>query len=474
MILLMKELFPASKEHFTAASIAGVLLYAINPLLIQHSMVLNADNNISAFAIILYVYLFCRFERSDKITFLQSRLILSLAVLFNFWAKEITPCFLMGAVVIYRLFNREFKKLLYDVVFNIMLGLALFWGTWYLYCRLSGTDVFAFIKFTVARKSPKILTMKFFANQLKMFWVIWKWPFYWVSAPFFILLFISMARRKLNYFLLKSLESVDFLCIASALMFLPFIFVKPSIDMMKYQYPCYPLFIAVMAHVIVKDFYAPVRFRDMKDNILLKLAAVFLFLIIGLSIWYFTMGDYIFNLWKPVSQKFLFMYYVPIIIMPLAMILIFNEFSIYRNMILSLFMMVFPISIALNLNQTASYTTAECWLNYGEAGLKDTVLYLREHVDPKRTVVVRKDIEYYLNYRYKMGLRYWETSSTLKMIDMKNFMDFLNKENIQYFVVDKVSAIQRLHPDIFKVVSMYFVQEAKFGDFLILRSRRNP
>jgi len=468
MLLLVREVVTEIPVYRKGAMAVAASLYLLNPLLIQHSMLLNADNNISAFAILLYVYLFCKFEKVPDSQFLYTRFILAGVVAFNFMCKEVTPCFLFGSVIIYRLLNRNFKRLALDLICNIILGIIIFWGIWYAYCLYSGTDIMGFIKFTAARKSKKVLTIGFFLKQFRYFFVTWKWPWYWVSAPFFILVFVGLYNRIRLFLSSRRLKEIDFMAISSVCMFMPFIFVKPSIDMMKYQYPTYPLFIVLIAWLMIGNVSKNDRPAEISFP---KLTYLFAAFIACWGIWYYRIGDYILILWKELPVGFLLLYYMPILIAACMFYALFRKWRLDRVVLGVLFMLIFPISIGLNLNQIRDYTTAECWLNYGEEGLRDTTLYLREHIDPSQTVSVRKDIEYYLNFRYGLNVKNIQPTPIFRMRNPNEIIDFFEKTPIQYFVFEKVSSVQRGHKDILKILNKYFFVEKRFGDFIVLRSK---
>jgi len=470
LFILMKETWPNSPKVIQTAVVIGGSLYLINPLLIQHSMLLNADNNISAFAIMLYLFLFFRYEKLEGADFIRSRMILGFVVAFNFMCKEITPCFMLAGVMLYRVVNRQFRKAVIDLLLNILLGLILFWAVWYIYCKLTGTDILAFIKFTFMRKSKRAVDLGFLMNQLRLFFVIWKWPWYWASAPFFILVFISAGDRIKTFIRQRHLDRIDFLWISAIAMFTPFIFIKPSIDMMKYQYPTYPAFIFLITWFLVEKVLFP-KSKSMlsgkKGNILIPVAALFIFVC---SIWYYLLGDYILLIWSAIERSLIVNYYGPILITVIAFIVIFRRSQLLKVISIALLVLVFPINAGLNLNQMKDYTTAECWLNYGESGLIETAKHIRDNLIPKYHVYARKDIQYYLNYRYDMNAI---TSHPIYIFRKRTEVaDRIFRDNpIQYFVFDRVTFSYAPNKEITRLLNKYFFVEKKIGSFVIMRHK---
>lgn len=459
------DVFKDNQYQRPAVFIAACI-YSINPLLIQHSMLLNADNNISALFILFYVYLFYVFEKKPEKDFIKTRLILAVVVALNFLAKEITPVFMLFSVVVYRLLNREFKKFFIDLVCNIILGLAVFWIIWYLYCAFTNTDVLAFIKFTVIRKAPKVATFAFLLRQFRNFFLLMKWPIYWVSAPFFILVFLSIINRIGCYFKYRKLMPEDFILLSGVIMFVPFIFIKPSMDMMKYQYPTYAVFIVFIVWFCLKYLKT-----DLNNFVKSKKISVLFVLWIILCFWYFKLGDYVIGFWDKMSFKFMLFYYIPILLLVIVFFVMDKSKRKVTALSCACLFLICPINIGLNINQISEYTTAECWLNYGESGLKDTVDYLVTHADPEKVVFCRKDIAYYLNFRYEMGIKTKETTPIFKLRNTTRIKTALDLRNVQYFVFDRISSVVKARKDILDILGKYFFLEKKFGDFVILRRR---
>lgn len=469
LLLIIKEFFYDSPAY-KALLLTSAGLYVINPLLIQHSMVLNADNNISAFAILLYIYLFCYFEKRPNISFIQSRLILACCVAFNFLCKEVTPIFLLTAVIVYRAVNRDLKKLAYDFFLNVLLGVFLFWAIWGAYCLLTNTDILAFIKFTAARKTKKVMNAAFFLRQLKYFFVIWKWPFYWVSGPFFILVFISTILRGINFIKTRALARIDFVMLSSWAMFIPYIFIKPSIDMMKYQYPVYPVFIVLIIWLISEK--AGERVKEYLTGSTNIKHIGFLAVILALSVYYYFLGDYIFNIWRKLQAIFIIKYFLPLAVLILTVKYLVKKIGVLESIILSSCLLIFPINIGLNLNQTKCYTTAECWLNYGEHGVRETAQYLRDKIDTRYTVYARKDVNYYLNFRYKLDVSTIESSYVFLASDLRDVVKMFKDNPCQYFVFDRISSFQKGNKDILNLLMANFTVEKKIGDFIVLKNKK--
>lgn len=295
----------------------GALLYLANPLLIQHSVVINADNNILTTAILVFIYFFIRFEKYEGRRFFLSRFILAVLLAFCFWSKELAPAFMTAGILFYRLLNRDFKKLGFDFFCAGLCGFLIFWLTWWLYCACSGLDALAFVRYTLINKGKIYLYSPVVRRYLlEFFFTGFRWHIYWVSAPFFAILLIFLIMRVKNFLREKKAALIDFIFIIACAIWFPFQFFKPRVDMMKYHYPAYPLFIIVITWLFVYALKillaAGFKLSSGKNKSLIF--CVFFFILVG---HYYRLGDYLLPLSELTSLdmrwEFLASYFLPMV-----------------------------------------------------------------------------------------------------------------------------------------------------------------
>jgi hypothetical protein len=321
-------------------------------------------------------------------------------------------------------------------------------------------------------KGSKVITQYYLLRQLELFFVGLKWPFYWPSAPFFILVLAAFGRRVYIFIRQKKIKSEDFIFISSLFLFLPYQFIKPSIEMMKYQHPAYVIFIFLIIKYMADSVFMPAD-KPLPDyNDKNRIAIAFLSCLVLGGAYYYSMGDYIMRLWEPLSLRFYIRYYLPMLVGIFIFWILFRKWRIGRIILFSLLAFILPISAGLDLNQTRAYTTSATWMNYGERGFREAVDYLRKNANPKILLIARKDICYYLNYRYDMDFPVYYTTTMIKEGNISKLDYTLSNIPIEYIVFDRISFLGRMKKEIIAVIDKYFFAEKHFGDFIILKNRR--
>ena len=112
-------------------------------------------------------------------------------------------------------------------------------------------------------------------------------------------------------------------------------------------------------------------------------------------------------------------------------------------------------------------------MNYGEAGLNQTLDYLSKNARPRTVISVRKDIYYYLFHRQKMQVGNVTLGELFGMNDVIPLRQLILLTPFDYLVLDGVSlAYTRKNPMIGEELALYFHPAAEYGDFKILRSNR--
>ena len=127
------------------------------------------------------------------------------------------------------------------------------------------------------------------------------------------------------------------------------------------------------------------------------------------------------------------------------------------------------MQLGQDIKQTAGYTTANSWYNYGEWGEKEAIAYLNQNLPPDGVAIVRKDIGYYLRVHPRGSLeRKWIYSFlfTLPISQGRaKFEELMEKYDIEYVQLDSVCSPQKGY----EIIKPYFVFDKRFGDFIIFR-----
>lgn len=458
----------------------GLCIFLSSPLIIQHALLVDADGAYTFLFISVFTYFFIRSEQPFSSKYVRSRFPLALILAVTYLSKEYTPFFLSFGILGYRLLNREWKKLVVDFVCIFILGLGIACGVWIIFSYLTGIDPLIFIKQQYAHRLSKmdqrqIVQQVFWKNATSNLTTVLRWPIYWGTTPFHLLTATVALSRLVSFIKKWRLELIDYCLLTACIIWVPYLLVKPSVDMMKYQHPVYALLILVVS-VSLCRWLRPVAsdFEELFRKNMWLIPSIIILIAAG-TFYYFKMGDYLKLLFQPKDsyqwKNFVMEYYKPFFLI-WALGLILQRKYFFPILALSTTLLIFPIQFALNLHQTAPYTTVESWLNYGESGLRETAEYLSTRVKPGMNTCMRKDLIYYLRVKYKVEPALNHDSVYIfdpqKMHKM--FSEALQGRPFVYLVLDQASILSNSSPgpDGQKLLSLY-KKDANFGTFVILK-----
>ncbi len=476
--LTIRELLRGETEELKEfAGTFGLILFLVNPLLLQHTLLIDADTTCIAVLTALFGYVFVRYEREEGKVFYKSRALLAMIFAAAYLSKEITPTFISMGLIGYRLLNRQWKKMAIDFIGVVLLGLVLAWTVWGLYCVLTGTDILIFLKQQYVWRVKRLDNWAFYKKVFQTIVPISRWPLFWMTAPFFLALVFSLVWRLIRFVRARTLERADYLFLTATLIWIPYLLVKPSVDMMKYQHPIYPLFIAGVAYCFGQALKPFLRTLEEKPWILTVFWAVSCALALGLTFYYLKLGDYILYLWENLNswrwKAINVRYFIPIgvVLAVVTAVSLFKKRGFKVLFFIACFWLIVPISAALNIHQTAKYTTAESWLNYGEVGMRDALEYLSENIRPGTVNALRKDFYYYMRYRYEIpGYKHFAVEDVFKLRGQENIAAFMKSGSApEYILLDRTFWVHPPPGDMEKVFMRYYRKEKEIGSFIIFK-----
>ena len=280
----------------------------------------------------------------------------------------------------------------------------------------------------------------------------------------------------------RRLEPVDLCWVAGVIIWVPYFFVKASIDMMKYQQCAYPLFIAGCCAALADPRASSALEALRRTGLRTRIAALAaLALLIG---YYGSIGDPIPILPQPAGEeridRYFRLYFLPLLLLYPLSVWAGRRLRVHAAawlMVVSM-LLCLPPSLGLGIRQSAAtYTTVESWLNYGERGLADTVRYVSTRVKPHQTVMLRKDIYYYLRCRYGIQPAWVYFPESLAgydgpggLIAMETLM---TRTPLDYIVLDTVSRTYAPIPDnVALLILRHYHLVHESGDFRVFRTNR--
>lgn len=462
IIQISREIFP-DEEGATIGGIAA-LLYAINPFIIQHSLIVDQDTTIQPIAILLFFWVFFRQRhRFDGPAIAKLGATLALCA----WTKEFSPAFILVPFFLYLLWRFDFLRALWITSGSAVVGGALFLATWTTYCWSTGVPLLSFIEFSIVNK---VLNSDFHNQRsaLDGFKFLLARTVPWVTPAFFILLAVAGGHR------LRQLPKEGYVATATDLLWL-FVAIFWMIttfhlySISRWQFPLY-----AAACILVAE-YLFIGARHIK---LAKILGAVGGGIAVAAVAGSVLGD---PLLREPGQSFFRMavwyaglwFAAPL----LACFLLLGVLRILtrarERMLLTLISFVVATSFAMNIKQSAGYTTiASSVTDYGERGFYDTLAYLKKHLGDS-VPVIRKDLAFYMMMDRNDRDFEWIYTSIFRsdltsLGEQKTVEAAILAPRVEYIVLDRQSRPEQAAA----VIEPYFDPIVTFGDFRIYRKRR--
>ena len=235
-----------SQHRALVAGVLAVALYALNPLAIQASMILDIDNTVLMLLIAAVVWLAVRLPGSWSLsTIVGVACVYAVAI----WAKSTSPLILAVALVFTRFFQAAGWRGALQALAAIALGWTIFAVTW--------------LGLSAALGMPTDYTIQVFKNEaiesgvssadrlvsLQAFTMGVAPAILWLG-PFFCLLFVAAGLPRLWSLLRgKGLDASDLLVVLGAAIYLAYIF-KLAGNLPKYHSAMLPLWAAAAGALV--------------------------------------------------------------------------------------------------------------------------------------------------------------------------------------------------------------------------------
>lgn len=470
VILTCKELF--EPEEYPVISVIAAVFFLINPLSIQFALQLDIDGGLLTWLMTVFCYFFVRFNKRGMTV--AHGVILGVLFGVSMLAKFTTPPVIIPAVFLFYILGRNYKKAFLQTFLILAVGIVSFSLIWYGYCAIFNVEFLYPFKYTFGSK----LGQGGFAinrQKIELIQGSLKYFLYWVSPAFVMLMALTLMERVRSFLKKRDVEDVDFLMILGAGIFLFYFYFFPRQSMMKYQAPLYPIFAIMIAH----SFYNIV-IKDKKVNIV-EAIVIGACAIVTLAYYLCNFPDMV--LWLRQGEGavsiffqnnynlFLKLYFLPFFCIPILFRSTLKKKSFYFCLTAALLLLAVDSQIVQNIRQTAEYTTANSWHNYGEKGQAQAAEYLNEKLSPNGVFISRKDVSYYVRdgsggspdrkYIYNKIFRLPKAKAQAEMEEL------VKEHDIQYIQLDIYSNPRNG----FEVLSADYVLDKRFDDFFILKKK---
>jgi len=469
-VLICKELFEPKEYRFI--SVIAACLCLINPLSLQFAFLIDIDGSLLTFLMTVFCYFFVRFNKRG----MNMKRTVMLGFLFGLCmlAKFTTPPVILPAVFLFYFLGRKYKKAFLQTFLIFLFGIIFFWSLWHAYCLIFDVQVLYPFKYTLGSKMGQ---GGFGINPQKIMLIKGSliYQMYWVSPAFVMLMVLSIAGRVGTFIKEKTVDDVDFLMILGMGIFLFYIYYFPRLSMMKYQTPCYPLFIIVISrflyNVLIKD-----RRVNMIEMIVICVCTITAFVYYlgnfpDMILWVDHGKNVVSEFFENNYNIFLHLYFLPFLLLPLLFYFIFEKKTFCFSLTAAILLLTVNMQVVQNIKQTEDYTTANSWHNYGERGQAQATDYLNKKLSADGATIMRKDIAYYLLTNPKgVSTRKYIYNGILRGPKQKA-QAALNKamkeDHIEYVQLDIYSSIRNS----LEILEPYYKLDKQFGNFIILKKK---
>lgn len=422
------------EEAETWALIAS-FLYAVNPLAIQSSILIDIDGGLLNFFGLLFLYLYI--SRKSMIYLVPS--------LFMVFASKMSLIsVLFASLILLNILSSEYKELWRTIKLFLISGFS-FFITFFIYAKTLGLD---WNKLFL--HNSVLGTLKFFFSNtllisLKSLWAFK--TFFYFTTPFLTFLFIILSFITLKNFIkfksdyIRENKNIILLWLYTIMVFGLYYIVGPT----AWNFPKYHI-VAVPSMIILIIYFMPKKIVNIKKTIpllivtLLLLSAYFIFVLgdpIIPEVGGRVVTSSVYNVVRVVLIR-MFLY----AIVPLFLCIGLFERIPKKKVWLVLFFLLIFTSFYINVIQAkADYSTTNL---YGDRGLEEVLEFMKDK--PPSEILCPHYMGYYLGYL--------ETSELETLLHNKsNLIEIIKTNNINWIIIDKEDLL--------------FVGEETFKDFKI-------
>lgn len=376
-----------------AAGVLAVALYALTPLAVQSSMVLDIDNTVLMVLVVAQVWLAVRLPG-----LWTRRTILAFALLYaiSIWAKMTTPLPLGVALIFTRFFQPIGWRGARQAVLAVALGWAIFLATWVAISTAAGLPLHYTLDVVRAEAVESGISSRHRLESLIGFLQGVAPAILWIG-PFFCLLFVAAGLPRLWSLLRgRGLVAADLLVVLGAAIYLSYIF-KLAGNLPKYHAGMLPLWAAASAVLVARTAGRPGPSQ---------LAAALL--AFGLLFWWFAerMPDAWGIQWEETLN-------VELVAVPLLGGLalagawaLLGRLALWRGMTVALLVVTLAWSIGLNLAQYDHPGSTTYY--YGRHGQLDAAAAVDRLRRPGETIVASKEVAWYSADRTYIDQESWQ------------------------------------------------------------------
>ena len=413
-----------------------------NPMFVQESIVLAIEAQAFWFPMLLFFYWFYKESVQTAKIRIYPYLWSTLGIFILLWLKETNFPIYMAFCLMFLIITRKFIRIPAFILTGIM-AVTLFWGSWLLYCQITGAEVWSWWDFTVKGKMldgagglhhtiKKHGWDEAIAEVLSSLRITTIWS----SLPYVLLFGTAIVVRLRDVILRrKPIAFMEMLALYSLVLFGVTKVLRPTDAFIKYEVPGH-----FLAAIFMADVYIELLKKEVRTVLFILCAGI----VVALGIWH-DIPDRILHHRDAFPAHVT--YSLLIAGFTGAGFWLLQKKQFVASISLGLLLAVFMLNSVLYIHQSVNtYTTGQSWGNYGE-DLVPVTRWLRENLKNGETFAAFKDLQF--NIRFVEGKdksptyeartfikrnksRKWRTSKTKRA-------EILNRGDIRFFVLNRYS-----------------------------------
>lgn len=199
-----------------AVALAACGLYMALPLAIQYPLFIDIDNSLlTPLLLALMLLALSHFDAPSP----AGLVVIAVWLALSLWCKETTPYIALAAIALWWMLRGRRVDGLWRWAAVGLLGTALFAGTWWLFCLVTGVPVDAFFQFTIQQKLLNEGEGASFGPGLARLWNEGNWIAVWLTPAFLLAGAIAVIDRIVRLWRSRRAEPIDLFMIFAVLLF---------------------------------------------------------------------------------------------------------------------------------------------------------------------------------------------------------------------------------------------------------------
>lgn len=387
VFLISRNIFKNSEYKYLIPLIATAL-YALNPLVIQSSIVTDIDGGVLNFFVLLFIYFFI----SKKNYFY---LVPVLALIM--WTKFSAPIVLFGVIMIFSLMQRKYKTMGKNFLLFIFAGIS-FIVTFFIYSHLqdlnfldpfsnifSSERVFSnkFSLLPILRSAWSFKTFFYFVNPFLIF------LFFIATAKFYSSTFVKLKEKRMN----DSENSLLFIWLFALMTILFYAYLGAN----AWGFPKY--YISAIAPICI--FVSPIIMNLISKIRKIKKKLMLLYIFLTILILFSVKDPLIPEFDQTISNSNIFFALTKVlvslefyIIIPFVFTFLFVSWALKKRITMALLLLL--IFFYLYINVVQALTGYSSYYRYGDTGVLETVRFFKDNNISANRIASYPNIGYYL------------------------------------------------------------------------------